>query len=303
MSRTTLAVMAAGIGSRFGKGIKQLERVGPGGQIIMDYSIRDAVEAGFDRVVFIIRKDLEDDFREIIGKRMEKRVEVGYAFQELDALPKGFTCPPGRSKPWGTGQAILACRGVIEEPFLVINADDYYGREPYAKLYEYLQNVNTEDGIEHICMAGYRLGNTLSDNGEVTRGVCRTDSSGHLTAITETFHIVKTPDGVASMTDDGPVPLAADATVSMNMWGLQPSFLDRLEDGFVDFLSGLGGNAEKEEYLLPGVIDDLLQSGRAVVDVLDTSESWFGVTYYEDKAAVTKAFRELTDRGVYPEVF
>ena len=301
MGKTALAIMAAGIGSRFGKGIKQLEPVGPNGQIILDYSVHDALEAGFDKVVFIIRRDLEKDFRDIIGKRIEQKAEVAYAFQELDDLPKGFTCPPDRTKPWGTGQAIMACRDVIKEPFMVINADDYYGKEPYGKLHEYLSaERDVQDGIEPICMAGFRLGSTLSDHGGVTRGVCRLNGKGQLSGITETFNIVKTADGAAVVTDGVETPISVDVPVSMNMWGLQASFLSLLEDGFVRFLSGLKEGDIKSEYLLPGFIDELLQSGRAYVDVLDTKESWFGVTYQEDKKYVRDAFLELTRKGVYP---
>lgn len=298
--KTTLAIMAAGIGSRFGKGIKQLEPVGPNGQIILDYSIHDALEAGFNKVVFIIRRDLEKDFREIIGKRVEKKTEVAYAFQELDDLPEGFVCPPDRKKPWGTGQAIMSCRGVINEPFMVINADDYYGKEPYRKLHDYLAaEKEVKNGVEPICMAGFRLGSTLSDHGGVTRGVCRLDGQGRLAGITETFNIVKTKDGAAVVTDGVETPISVDVPVSMNMWGLQASFLPLLADGFGRFLSGLKEGDIKSEYLLPGFIDELLQSGKAYVDVLDTKESWFGVTYQEDKEYVRQAFLDLTEKGVY----
>ncbi|MCR4751182.1 MAG: nucleotidyltransferase [Eubacterium sp.] len=302
MKKTTLTVMAAGIGSRFGKGIKQLEPVGPEGQIIMDYSIHDALEAGFNKVVFIIRRDLEKDFREIIGNRIEKITEVAYAFQELDDLPAGFSCPPGRTKPWGTGQAIMACEQVIREPFMVINADDYYGKEPFFKLYQYLNaEHDLPEGVQPICMAGYRLGNTLSENGGVTRGVCRVDAQNHLTGITETYNIIKTPGGAAVVTDGKEEAIDAATPVSMNMWGLQAEFLPLLRDRFAAFLSGLEKDDIKAEFLLPGVIDDLLQSGKACVDVLDTSESWFGVTYQEDKEPVKQAFRELIRNGVYSE--
>ena len=304
MGKTTLAIMAAGIGSRFGKGIKQLEPVGPNGQIILDYSIHDALEAGFDKVVFIIRRDLEKAFREIIGKRVEALTEVAYAFQELDDLPAGFVCPPERKKPWGTGQAVMACRDVIHEPFMVINADDYYGKEPYGKLHDYLsRKQEAEDGVQAICMAGFRLGSTLSDHGGVTRGVCRLDERGRLAGITETFNIIKTADGAAVDTDGVLTPISLDVPVSMNMWGLQASFLPLLEEGFVEFLSGLDKEDIKSEYLLPGFIDELLQSGRAFVDVLDTKESWFGVTYQEDKEYVKQSFLDLTAKGVYPAKF
>ena len=304
MSKTALAVMAAGIGSRFGKGIKQLEPVGPGGQIIMDYSVHDAIEAGFDKVVFIIRKDLEKDFREIIGSRMEKRIEVAYAFQELDDLPEGFVRPAGRTKPWGTGQAILAAKEQIEEPFAVINADDYYGKEPFRLLHDWLTaDREKTPGVEQICMAGFRLGNTLSDNGGVTRGICRMNADGKLEGISETSNIVRTPDGAAIQKDGTLVAVDPASHVSMNMWGLAPSFLGLLEKGFTEFLSNVPEGDLKKEYLLPIFIDQLMQEGRAEVDVLDTTETWFGVTYQEDKDAVKKAFAELTAKGVYPAEF
>ncbi|MEE8885942.1 MAG: sugar phosphate nucleotidyltransferase [Eubacteriales bacterium] len=305
MKDATLAVMAAGIGSRFGKGIKQLEPLGPGGQIIMDYSVNDAIEAGFNKVVFIIRRDLEKDFREIIGTRMEKKIHVEYAFQELDDLPQGFSCPAGRKKPWGTGQAILAAADLIHEPFAVINADDYYGKEPYRLLYDYLtQPHDSSDGVEKICMAGFRLGNTLSDNGGVTRGVCHVDGDGRLVGISETKNIVRTENGAAVMNEDGTsTSLDPDNLVSMNMWGLQPEFMDVLKAGFPKFLSGLKEGDLKSEYLLPDIIDQMLHDGRAEVQVLKTDETWFGVTYQEDKDSVKKAFRKLTDDGVYPEKF
>ena len=300
MKKTTLVVMAAGIGSRFGKGIKQLEPVGPGGEIIMDYSVHDALEAGFQKVVFIIRKDLEKDFREIIGKRMEKKTEVVYAFQELDDLPTGFVKPEGRTKPWGTGQAILSCRGLVKEPFAVINADDYYGKEPYVKLQEYLTAVHpAENSVQDICMAGFRLGNTLSDNGGVTRGICIMDRENRLTGIRETSNIIRTADGAAVSDESGLTPLDVNARVSMNMWGLQPEFIDLLADGFVEFLSGLEQGELKKEFLLPVFIDELLQAGKARVQVLDTRETWFGVTYQEDKEAVVQAIRKLVETGVY----
>ena len=304
MKKTTLAIMAAGIGSRFGKGIKQLEPVGPSGQIIMDYSIHDALEAGFNKVVFIIRKDLEQDFREIIGKRIEEKTEVVYAFQDKNDLPNGFTCPPERTKPWGTGQAILSCRGLIHEPFAVINADDYYGKEPYRQLNQYLSEDHAGvSGIEPICMAGFRLGNTLSENGAVTRGVCDVDENGRLIRITETFNLVRTEDGAAEETGNGLRPLPIDTIVSMNLWGLRHSFIPKLEEGFLEFLADSSGDELKKEFLLPSFIDELLQSGRAFVDVLPTEETWFGVTYQEDKDSVKQAIRDLTDKGLYPEQF
>ncbi|MGI6012039.1 MAG: nucleotidyltransferase family protein [Ruminococcus sp.] len=302
MKKTALVIMAAGIGSRFGKGIKQLEPVGPNGEIIMDYSIHDALEAGFDKVVFIIRKDLEKDFKEIIGNRIEKLTEVQYAFQELDDLPEGFVKPEGRTKPWGTGQAVLCCREILSEPFVVINADDYYGKEPYVRLHDYLVHEMKEDSQKlPICMAGFTLGNTLSDNGGVTRGICRMDEKGCLIGIDETKNIVKTKDGAAVEKPEGKVPVDVNAKVSMNMWGLTPAFLQELEKGFRKFLENLSEDQGKQEYLLPTIIDGLLKEDRAEVKVIDTDAQWFGVTYQEDKKAVSEAFKELIAQGVYQE--
>lgn len=302
MSKATLIIMAAGIGSRFGGGIKQLAPIGPNGEIIMDYSIYDALEAGFDKVVFVIRKDLEKDFKEIIGNRIEKEVEVAYAFQELDDIPEKFSGKfTGRTKPWGTGQAILCCKDVVDAPFLVINADDYYGKEAYVKVHDYLVQEQPEDGLLHICMAGFRLGNTLSDNGSVTRGVCHIEN-GALTGVTETHDIYKTENGAESRNADGTAEeLDVNSLVSMNMWGLTPAFMDVLEKGFVEFLQNLDAADIKKEYLLPEMIDRLIKEGKAKVDVLDTKDTWFGVTYQEDKEVVIAAFDRLAKEGVYPE--
>lgn len=300
MKKTALVIMAAGIGSRFGKGIKQLAPVGPNGEIIMDYSIHDALEAGFNKVVFIIRKDLEEEFRQVIGNRIEKITEVAYAFQALDDLPDGFTCPADRTKPWGTGQAVLAAESVLSEPFMVINADDYYGKEAYVKVHDYLVQEQPDDGILHICMAGFRLGNTLSDNGSVTRGVCHIEN-GALTGVTETHDIYKTANGAESRPEGGEVvTLNVKDLVSMNMWGLTPAFMDTLKKGFVEFLQGVKEGEIKKEYLLPEMIDQLIKAGKAKVDVLETKDTWFGVTYQEDKASVTEAFKKLVEEGVYP---
>ena len=226
MKKTALVIMAAGIGSRFGKGIKQLAPVGPNGEIIMDYSIHDALEAGFNKVVFIIRKDIEEEFRSVIGNKIEKITEVEYAFQALEDLPQGFEKPEDRTKPWGTGQAVLAAKKVLSEPFMVINADDYYGKEAYVKVHDYLIQDQPEDGVLHICMAGFRLGNTLSDNGSVTRGICHIDN-GALVGVTETHDIYKTESGAETRSDDGKATaLDVNSLVSMNMWGLTPAFMD-----------------------------------------------------------------------------
>ncbi len=293
--KTTLVIMAAGIGSRFGGGIKQLAAVGPSGEIIMDYSIHDALAAGFNKVVFIIRKDLEKDFREIIGSRIEQLCEVEYAFQELDKLPEGYAVPEGRKKPWGTGHAILVCKDMVKEPFAVINADDYYGKEAFVKLHEYL--VTHGDKPYQYCMAGFILKNTLSENGGVTRGVCQADEAGFLTDIVETGNIVKTDDGAEISTTGEAID--AESLVSMNMWGLTPEFFDTLETGFAEFLAGLSAEEIKAEYLLPSVIDGMIKAGQATVEMLKTQDKWFGVTYAEDKQSVMDAFADLLARGVY----
>lgn len=303
MKKTALVIMAAGIGSRFGGGIKQLEPVGPGGEIIMDYSIHDALEAGFDKIIFIIRKDLEKDFKEIIGNRIEKIAPVEYAYQEMDDLPGGFTVPEGRKKPWGTGQAILAARNLIKEPFLVINADDYYGKEGFRKIHEYMVKEMKEDGEGYdMCMAGFILSNTLSDNGGVTRGVCTVDENGFLSKVTETYDIYRSGEGLHACDNDGnPVEVKADQHVSMNMFGLPASFVKELEERFPKFLAGVKEGDVKAEYLLPSIIDQCIREGKAGVRVLETKDKWFGVTYKEDKPTVVASIRRLVDEGVYPE--
>jgi UTP-glucose-1-phosphate uridylyltransferase len=295
---TALVIMAAGIGSRFGGGIKQLEPVGPNGEIIMDYSIHDALEAGFNKLIFIIRKDIEEDFRQVIGDRIEavcaaRGVKVAYAFQSLDALPEGETVPEGRTKPWGTGQAVLSAAEVIDCPFAVINADDYYGKEAYVKLHAFLSQKQAPNAY---AMAGFILKNTLSENGGVTRGVCRVDGNGFLTDVVETKNIISTADGAEA---DGN-RLDADSYVSMNMWALQPEFVQVLKQGFREFFqTAAKEDPLKAEYLLPIYIGQLLRQGEVTVQVLETREKWFGVTYREDKPAVVESFRHLIDEGVY----
>ena len=297
-----MVVMAAGIGSRFGGGIKQLEPVGPSGEIIMDYSIYDAMEAGFDKVVFVIRKDLEQDFKEVIGNRIEKVIEVAYAYQEKDDIPEIYRNKyADRKKPWGTGQAILCCKDVVNEPFLVINADDYYGKEAYVEAYQHLVTEQKVNEKEQISMVGFVLGNTLSDNGGVTRGICKVDENQMLTDIVETKNIIKTEEGAAIHTEEVDVQVDVNSPVSMNMWGLQPSFFQILEKGFAEFLEKSEENYQTVEYLLPTIVGRLLQDGKADVTVLQSKDKWFGVTYKEDKPFVVGAIRELIEQGVYPE--
>ncbi len=302
MKNTSLVIMAAGLGTRFGGGIKQLEPVGPNGEIIMDYSIHDALEAGFNKVVFIIRKDLEKDFKRIIGGRIEKVAQVAYAFQELEDLPKGYRVPEGRIKPWGTGQAVLSVKDIVKEPFVVINADDYYGKEAFRSIHDYMtETMDTEAKVYDMCMAGFILSNTLSENGCVTRGICRLNGDGTLSQVTETYDIERKGNRIFASDEKGnSVLVSPDQHVSMNMWGAPPSFLEELERGFPAFLDGASGNL-KAEYLLPKVIDSLIQKGKARVKVLETRDKWFGVTYQEDKAAVVAAIRDLVEQGAYQE--
>ncbi|MCI8949195.1 MAG: nucleotidyltransferase [Lachnospiraceae bacterium] len=303
MKDTALVIMAAGIGSRFGGGIKQLAPVGPNGEIIMDYSIHDALEAGFNKIVFIIRRDLEKDFKEIIGERIEKVAKVEYAYQELDKLPQGFSAPEGRNKPWGTGHALLMVKDFVKEPFVVINADDYYGKEGFCRIHDYMvQKMDENSETYDMCMAGFVLANTLSENGTVTRGACEVDEKGNLKQVKETFGIQMLSDGLHAEDDTGqPVTVRPDQLVSMNMWGLPPAFLTELEKQFPEFLKSVPEGNLKAEFLLPQVIDTLVHEGKARVKVLDTKDKWFGVTYQEDKEIVVKAIQKLIAEGVYPE--
>lgn len=298
MKDVTLVVMAAGLGSRFGGGIKQLEPMGPNGEIIMDYSIHDAIEAGFNKVVFVTRKDLEKDFDEIIGQRVKKKIKTEYAFQEVGNIPEQYKETfKDRVKPWGTGQAILSCKGIVNEPFLVINADDYYGKEAYVEAYKYLtQEHNNIEGYP-ICMVGFVLENTLSENGGVTRGMCHVNKEQNLVEVIETSDIIRDGDGASS--NGQYLPL--DALVSMNMWGLTPEFIDYLETGFEGFISNIEKDDLKAEYLLPRIIDDLLKTNQATVKVLKSNDTWFGVTYQEDKEFVKESIKRLIEKGLYPE--
>ena len=291
--KTALLIMAAGIGSRFGTGIKQLEPVDDFNHIIMDYSIHDAIEAGFNHIVFIIRKDIEEEFKEVIGNRIAKICEkydvtVDYAFQDINDIPG--TLPEGRTKPWGTGQAVLAAKNILDTPFIVINADDYYGKEGFKAVHEYLVNGGKS------CMAGFVLKNTLSDNGGVTRGICKMNTENNLTEVVETGNIIKTENGAEA---DG-VTIDTDSLVSMNMWGLTPDFLEVLEEGFKEFFEKeVVKNPLKAEYLIPTFIGELLEQGKISVKVLRSNDTWYGMTYKEDVVSVKDSFREMLEKGIY----
>jgi hypothetical protein len=299
MPDTALIVMAAGIGSRYG-GLKQMDPVGSGGEKIIDYSVYDARRAGFNRIVFVIRKEMEDDFREQIGGRIEQQIDTDYVHQELGPLPGGFTVPENRVKPWGTAHAVAACRDAVCTPFAVINADDFYGPSAFQVLGDFLQTVKDTEGIHEYCLVGYLLGNTLSEHGHVSRGVCEVGSDGTLGEIHERVKIQRF-DKAIRHTEDGKtwIDLPVDSVVSMNMWGFTPSLFDELDAGFVAFLEGRGSDP-KAEYFLPERVGDLITAGRARVKVLRTEERWFGITYREDKPFVVKAVRRLVEQGVYP---
>lgn len=299
MKKPILVVMAAGMGSRYG-GLKQMDPVGANGEVILDYSVFDARRAGFETVVFIIKREIEADFKARIGSRIEPHMEVRYAYQDLHDLPEGYAVPEGRVKPWGTGQAIIAGRDVIDAPFAVINADDYYGVECFRRLYDFLTQPR---GAGEYCMVGYLLRNTVTDNGSVARGVCASDGAGNLTVINERTRIEKHPGGIHYTEDDGQswVELDPDTLVSMNMWGFQPELVGVLQQRFPAFLDqALAENPMKGEYLLPNVVRDLLSEGKATVKVLSSPDKWYGVTYQEDKPCVVQAMADKAAQGIYP---
>lgn len=298
MSKPTLLILAAGMGSRYG-GLKQLDPMGPHGETVLDYSVFDALRGGFGKVVFVIRRDFEEEFRSKVGSKFDQRVPVEYAFQALDDLPEGFSVPEGRVKPWGTTHAVLAAEGVIDGPFAMINADDFYGEDAFAKLAANLNQLTPKDGKAQYSMVGFQLKKTLSEHGSVARGVC-TSKDGKLATVTEMTKIVKTDDGARNEEDPAnPVELTGNELVSMNFWGFTPELFPQLREAFVDFLKQ-HGNDPKSECYVPKVVDTLIKEGKADVEVLETSSSWFGVTYPEDKEVVVGSIKKLTDNGEYP---
>ncbi|MCC5850500.1 MAG: nucleotidyltransferase [Verrucomicrobia bacterium] len=294
--KPTLLVLAAGMGSRYG-GLKQIDPVGPCGEVILDYSIHDAIRAGFGKVVFVIRKEIESDFRDTIGVRWQDRIDVAYAFQSLDDLPDGIEIPPSRQKPWGTTHAILAARNCIREPFGVINADDFYGPRSFQRLAGELSNLDAA-ALDFV-LIGFPLHNTISENGTVSRGLCTLDALGNLAAIQECHEIRPVSEGIAVNRPDGPALLDGTQTVSMNMWGFTPVFFDRAWEGFAQFLKKMP-DPLKSEYYIPTLVQDLIDSGESRVAVKQSDETWLGVTYPEDKPIVHAGLAALIDKGVYP---
>jgi len=302
MSKPVLVIMAAGMGSRYG-GLKQIDSVDEQGHIIIDFSIYDAVRAGFEKVIFIIKEEIEKDFKEKVGNRLSEIVEVEYVYQELFKIPERFSIPEGRKKPWGTGHAILCCKDVIDGPFAVINADDYYGREAFEKIYNVLLDDSEENANAHA-MVGYVLSNTLTENGAVSRGVCDVDADGYLEKVVERTKIEKRGDGAAFLEDDGETWTDIDPTriVSMNLWGFRKSIMEALEASFEVFMEEVvPTNLLKSEIYLPSVVQEQLKAGKATVKVLESKDKWFGVTYKEDKEKVVAAIADLKAKGMYPE--
>ena len=305
MKKPVLVIMAAGMGSRYG-GLKQIDPVDPEGHIIMDFSIYDAQRAGFEEVVFVIRRENEQLFREAIGDRVSRKMKVKYAFQELSDLPEGFQVPEGRTKPWGTGHAVLSAAAVTDGPFAVINADDYYGEQAFRLIYDYLMKMQEKDWHDRYVMVGYLLKNTLTENGSVSRGICTTSPDGYLETIVERTKIIRTPEGAAFSEDDGAswTEVDPDSIVSMNVWGFPADFMKELKERFPAFLKeNLEKNPLKCEIYLPFVVNDLMKEGKARVQVLTTPDLWHGITYHQDKADFEQAVQELKNKGVYPQDF
>ena len=305
MKKPVLVIMAAGMGSRYG-GLKQIDPVDPEGHIIMDFSIYDAQRAGFEEVVFVIRRENEQLFREAIGDRVSRKMKVKYAFQELSDLPEGFQVPEGRTKPWGTGHAVLSAAAVTDGPFAVINADDYYGEQAFRLIYDYLMNMQEKNWHDRYVMVGYLLKNTLTENGSVSRGICTTSPDGYLETIVERTKIIRTPEGAAFSEDEGAswTGVDPDSIVSMNVWGFPAAFMNELKERFPGFLKeNLEKNPLKCEIYLPFVVNDLMKEGKARVQVLTTPDLWHGITYHQDKADFEQAVQELKNKGVYPQDF
>ena len=294
--KPTLFILAAGMGSRYG-GLKQLDGLGPNGETIMDYSVFDAMRAGFGKVVFVIRKDLEDDFRKVVLSKYADHVPCEVCFQGIDNLPEGFTRNPERTKPWGTNHAVLMAKDLIKEPFMVINADDFYGKESFEVMAKFLLEVNGQEG--KYCMAGYRVGNTLSEHGTVSRGVCATDKMGFLTDVVERTAIENKNGHVVYQDNGVDVEIPFETPVSMNMWGFTPEYFTYAEEAFKAFLTE---NAQelKAEFYIPTLVNDMIKSGKATCQVLDTTAKWFGVTYADDRQMVVDKIQALVDAGVYP---
>ena len=303
MKNPELVIMAAGMGSRYG-GLKQIDTVDDAGHIIIDYSIYDAIKAGFRDVTFIIKHEIEKDFREVMDAHLAgKNINVKYVYQELDKLPEGYSIPDGRVKPWGTAHALLCCLGTVTAPFAVINADDYYGAHAFEKIYDFLKNTN-DDGKYHYAMVGYRIKNTVTEQGTVSRGICESDANSMLTSIVERTKIGISDGNIYYTEDDKNYDLDPEALVSMNLWGFTPSYLEECAKRFPAFLDeNLPKNPQKCEFFLPSVVSDLMSEGKADVRVLDNTDKWYGVTYKEDKETVVNAFRTLKEQGVYPDNF
>lgn len=297
--KPTLVILAAGMGSRYG-GLKQIDPIGPSGETILDYSVYDAIRAGFGKVVFIIRKDIEQDFKEVFVEKLQKHIEIDWVFQELDNLPEGHAVPEGRTKPWGTGHALMMVAQKVKEPFAILNADDFYGAEAFKALAEFFASQKQEQKNDYA-MVAYELNNTLSDFGSVSRGICQTDDSGWLKSVKERTKIQRSASGIADTEADGTqFPLEDNALVSMNFWGFTPSIFKHTETQFIDFLNN-GSDHTKSEFYIPFIVDNLIKSGKEKVKVLHNPGQWFGITYQEDKPLVVNKIKELIKRGDYPE--
>lgn len=302
-NKPTLVIMAAGMGSRYG-GLKQVDKITDAGEIILDFSLYDAMMAGFDRAVFVIREEHRDIFRELVDERAGRFMKIEYAYQDINDIPEGFSVPEGREKPWGTSHAIYACRDLIDGPFLVINADDYYGPGGFVSVYEYLANAKADEGVYDFCMAGYMLENTITENGHVTRGVCEVDDNGFLKDIVERFKIQRKGDAICYYEEESDtwVPLPDGTQVSMNFWGFSRGFIDETVNRIEDFLQNqVPGNPLKSEFLLPRTVDELIKEGKATVKVLPCHDKWCGVTYKEDWQSVHDELQSKKDKGEYPE--